>query len=42
VRDRVTLEASAETRPEEKIKDENQDARMQVGVRYRYKFWNLW
>jgi hypothetical protein len=42
VRDRVTLEASAETRPEEKIKNENQDARMQLGVRYRYKFWNLW
>lgn len=42
VRDRVTLEASAETRPEEKIKNENKDARMQVGLRYRYKFWNLW
>ncbi len=42
VRDRVTLEASAETRPEEKVTNENKDARMQVGLRYRYKFWKLW
>jgi hypothetical protein len=42
VRDRVTLEASAETRPEEKVLNTDKDARMQVGVRYRYKFWNLW
>lgn len=42
VRDRVTLEASAETRPEEKINEENRQVRKQVGIRYRYKFWNLW
>lgn len=42
VRDRVTLEASAETRPEEKINKENRQVRKQVGLRYRYKFWNLW
>lgn len=42
VRDRVTLEASAETRPEEKVNEENKQARKQVGIRYRYKFWNLW
>lgn len=43
VRDRVTLEASAETRPEEKLEeDEDREVRQQVGLRYRYKFWNLW
>ncbi|MDB5106989.1 MAG: hypothetical protein JWP91_4678 [Fibrobacteres bacterium] len=42
VRDRVTVEASAETRPEEKINEENRQVRKQVGIRYRYKFWNLW
>jgi hypothetical protein len=42
VRDRVTLEASAETRPEEKVNEENRQVRKQVGIRYRYKFWNLW
>ncbi|HKP95805.1 MAG TPA: hypothetical protein VJ385_08620 [Fibrobacteria bacterium] len=43
VRDRVTLEASVETRPDEKLNEQNrQDVRKQVGIRYRYKFWNLW
>ncbi|MEO7427693.1 MAG: hypothetical protein ABI036_21095 [Fibrobacteria bacterium] len=42
VRDRVTLEASAETRPEEKASEENRQVRKQVGIRYRYKFWDLW
>jgi hypothetical protein len=42
VRDRVTLEASAETRPEEKVNEQNLQVRKQVGIRYRYKFWNLW
>lgn len=42
VRDRVTLEASAETRPEEKVNEENREVRKQVGIRYRYKFWNFW
>ncbi|MEO6096342.1 MAG: hypothetical protein ABIW76_11820, partial [Fibrobacteria bacterium] len=42
VRDRVTLEASAETRPEEKINEENRQVRKQVGIRYRFKFWDLW
>jgi hypothetical protein len=42
VRDRVTLEASVETRPEEKVKEENRQVRKQVGIRYRFKFWDLW
>lgn len=43
VRDRVTLEASAETRPEEKLEEEEErQVRRQVGIRYRYQFWNLW
>lgn len=42
VRDRVTLEASAGTRPDERVKEENRQVREQVGIRYRYKFWNLW
>ncbi|GEM_PF-2948502 len=42
VRDRVTLEASAETRPEEKVNEQNRQVRKQVGIRYRYKFWDLW
>lgn len=42
VRDRVTLEASAENRPEEKLNEQNREVRKQVGIRYRYKFWNLW
>ena len=43
VRDRVTLEASAETRPDEPGNvATHQEARKQVGIRYRYKFWNLW
>ena len=42
VRDRVTLEASAETRPEERINEDNRQVRKEVGIRYRYKFWDLW
>jgi hypothetical protein len=43
LRDRVTLEASAETRPEEKLEEEKErEVRQQVGIRYRYKFWKLW
>jgi hypothetical protein len=43
VRDRVTLEASAETRPEDRLEEEqDRQVRQQVGIRYRYKFWNLW
>ncbi len=43
VRDRVTLEASAETRPEERVGEaENTQVRKQVGVSYHYKFWDLW
>ncbi len=43
VRDRVTLEASAESRPEEKVgAEQNTQVRKQVGVSYHYKFWDLW
>jgi hypothetical protein len=44
VQDRITLEASAETRPEEKplTEDQQQQVRKQVGIHYRYKFWDLW
>jgi hypothetical protein len=44
VRDRVTLEALAETNPqEEKANEQNhEDVRAQVGIKYRYKFWKLW
>ena len=43
VRDRVTLEASAETRPEDRLEEEQErQVRQQVGIRYRYRFWNLW
>lgn len=43
VRDRVMLEVSAENRPEEKIVDnQEQQIRKQVGLRYHYKFWDLW
>lgn len=43
MQDRFTLEASAETRPEEKPTEERQSqVRKQVGIRYRYKFWDLW
>lgn len=43
VRDRITLEASAETRPEDRLEEEeDRQVRRQVGIRYRYRFWNLW
>ena len=42
VRDRITLEASVETRPDEKREEEGKQVRKQVGIRYRYKFWKLW
>lgn len=44
VRDRVTLEASAETRQEDRVgeTDNKQQVRKQVGVSYHYKFWDLW
>lgn len=43
VRDRVTLEASALNRPEEKITEDNsRDVRKEVGIHYHYTFWDLW
>jgi hypothetical protein len=43
VRNRITLEASAETRPEERLSgEEEQDVEVKAGLRYRFRFWRLW
>lgn len=41
-RDRVTLETSVETRPPEVRDEEVRQVREQVGLRYHYRFWDLW
>ena len=42
LRDRVTVEAAIETRPQGRDLEEERRVRQRVGLRYRYRFWDLW
>jgi hypothetical protein len=42
LRDRFTLEAAVETRPEGRDVEEERRVRQRAGLRYRYRFWDLW
>lgn len=42
LKDRFTVEAAVETRPEGRDIDEERRVRQRAGLRYRYRFWNLW
>jgi|GEM_PF-4849851 len=42
LKDRITVEAGVETRPEENNVNVERQVRKQVGLRYKYQFWNLW
>ncbi len=42
VRGRVTVEAAVETRPQGRDLEEERRVRQRVGLRYRYRFWDLW
>lgn len=42
VRGRVTVEAAVETRPEGRDLEEERRVRQRAGLRYRYRFWDLW
>lgn len=42
LKDRFTVEAAVETRPEGRDVDEERRVRQRAGLRYRYRFWDLW
>lgn len=42
LRNRFTLEAAVETRPEGRDIEEERRVRQRAGLRYRHRFWNLW
>jgi hypothetical protein len=42
LRDRLTVEAAVETRPETRDIEEDRQVRQRAGLRYRYRFWGLW
>lgn len=42
LKDRLTVQAGVETRPEERNADAERQVRKQVGLRYKYQFWKFW
>jgi hypothetical protein len=42
LKDRFTVEAAVETRPETRDFEEDRQVRQRAGLRYRYRFWGLW
>jgi hypothetical protein len=42
LKDRFTVEAAVETRPEGRDVEEERQVRQRAGLRYRHRFWNLW
>ncbi len=42
LRNRFTVEAAVETRPEGRDVEEARRVRQRAGLRYRYRFWDLW
>jgi hypothetical protein len=42
LKDRFTVEAAVETRPEGRDIEEERRVRQRAGLRYRYRFWDLW
>jgi len=42
LRNRITVEAAVETRPEGRDIEEERRVRQRAGLRYRHRFWNLW
>lgn len=42
LKERISVEAAVETRPEGRDIDEERRVRQRAGLRYRYRFWDLW